>query len=90
MQRDTGVATRGIGYGRGKVCPAAPTINNVWGSSMNTDREEEEPIRPGDESFAPEDDALLRQPGNEAIEDPETETPDGPSNPEERQEEDYL
>lgn len=46
---------------------------------MNPDREQ--PIRSGDGSFPPEDDALERQPGDEGIEDPDTERPGRPSDP---------
>jgi hypothetical protein len=40
---------------------------------------EQEQIRFGDGSFAPEDDSLLRQPTDDGVDDPDTELPDRPS-----------
>jgi hypothetical protein len=42
---------------------------------------EQEQIRFGDGSFAPEDDSLQRQPTDDGVDDPDTERPDRPSDP---------
>lgn len=46
---------------------------------MKADRDQ--PIRSGDGSFPPEDDALLRQPRDERIKDPDAQRPGRPSDP---------
>lgn len=52
---------------------------------------EQEQIRFGDGSFAPEDDSLQRQPTDEAVDDPDTERPGRPSDPAEGpDDEDYT
>jgi hypothetical protein len=52
---------------------------------------EQEQIRSGDGSFAPEDDTRQRQPADEGVVDPDTELPDRPSDPAEGpDDEDYT